>query len=492
MRIESSWSSHTKNAHLLQVSLPAHSVLYSRTIKINVNVEPRKQLKPCGMDGVEWCTMKAKTERKILQVALDVIELERAIGIGKECVEGGADWLEAGTPLIKSEGMHAIRALREAFPDVNIVADMKIMDTGAIEVEMAAKSGASVVSILAAADNATIEDAIRSARKYGVEIMVDIMNAEDPVKRAKELEELGVDYVCVHVGIDQQMKGMDTLSLLEKVSAAVTTPLAVAGGIDAEIAAEAVDLGADIVIVGGNIIRTAKVKESTAKIRESMDYSGLPGKVARKKPKKTLDEETFELFMQVSTPNISDAMHRKGVMQGIKPVFEDIKLVGKAVTVQTFEGDWAKPVEATDIAKAGDVIVVYSGSKDVAPWGELASWSCKQKGIAGFVIDGAVRDVDEIRRIRFPVFAKCIVPNAGEPKGFGEINTEIKCGGEEVKPGDWIIGDDNGVVVVPKARAYEIARRAKEVWKNEERVREEIKRGKTLSQVLDLYMWEKK
>ncbi|MGB2727347.1 MAG: 3-hexulose-6-phosphate synthase [Halobacteriota archaeon] len=433
--------------------------------------------------------MKGKKERKILQVALDVLGLERAIEIGKESVEGGADWLEAGTPLIKSEGMNAIRTLRDAFPDVKIVADMKTMDTGAIEVEMAAKSGASVVSILAVADNAVIEEAIKSARKYGVAIMVDIMNVDDPVRRAKEMEEMGVDYVCVHVGIDQQMQGMDTLSLLEKVSAAINTPLAVAGGVDAEMASEAVNLGADVIIVGGNIVRSAKVKESTIKIRESMDLRSERGE---RKEKKTLDDQIFELFMQVSTPNVSDAMHRKGVMRGIKPLFEDIKLVGKAVTVQTFEGDWAKPVEATDVAKEGDVIVVYAGSKDVAPWGELASWSCKQKGIAGFVIDGAVRDVEEIRRIRFPVFAKYIVPNAGEPKGFGELNAEIKCGGQEVKPGDWIIGDDNGVVVVPKERAYEIARRAKEVCKNEERVREEIKSGKTLSQVLELYKWEKK
>lgn len=435
--------------------------------------------------------MKPKTERKILQVALDVLELDRALELGKECVSGGADWLEAGTPLIKSAGMRAIRTLREAFPDVGIVADMKIMDTGAIEVEMAAKSGASVVSILAAADNTTIEDALRSARKYGVAIMVDIMNAEDPVGRAKDLEALGVDYVCVHVGIDQQMKGMDTASLLEKVSSTIKTPLAVAGGIDAEVAAEVVKLGAAIVIVGGNIIRTANVQESTRHIRERMDL-GMAEKAGKERTRKSLDDDIFELFMQVSTPNISDAMHRKGVMQGIKPLFENIKLVGKAVTVQTFEGDWAKPVEATDVAKPGEVIVVYAGSKDIAPWGELASWSCKQKGIAGFVIDGAVRDVDEIRRIRFPVFTRYIVPNAGEPKGFGEINTEITCGGQEVNPGDWIIGDDNGVVVVPKERAYEIARRAMEVWKNEERVREEIKRGKTLSQLLDLYMWEKK
>ena len=424
-----------------------------------------------------------------MQVALDMLELDRAIEIGRESLEGGADWLEAGTPLIKSEGMSAIRTLRDTFHATKILADMKTMDTGALEVEMAAKSGASAVSILAVADNATINEAIESAHKYGVALMVDIINSEDPVKRAKELQELGADYVCVHVGIDQQMQGMDTLNLLEQVAAAVNVPLAVAGGVDAESAADAVNLGADIIIVGGSITRSAHVKESTQRIRAGMD-TGI-GKSAGR-DKSALDEDIFELFMQVSTPNITDAMHRKGVLRGIKPLFDDIKLVGKAVTVQTFEGDWAKPVEATDVAKEGDVIVVYAGSKDVAPWGELASWSCKQKGIAGIVIDGAVRDVDEIRRIKFPVFAKYIVPNAGEPKGFGELNTEIKCGGETVKPGDWIIGDDNGVVVVPKARAYEMARRAKEVWKTEERIRAEIKRGKTLSQVLDLYKWEKK
>ncbi len=424
---------------------------------------------------------------KILQVALDMVELDRAIGIGRECIEGGADWLEAGTPLIKSEGMQAVRALRDVFHDTPIVADMKTMDTGAIEVEMAAKSGASVVSILGLADDATIREGVESAHKYGVSIMVDIMNTAAPVKRSEELQAMGVDYICVHVGIDQQMRGVDTLSLLEKVAKSVDVPLAVAGGIDAAMASEAVSLGADIIIVGGNITRSANVKDSTQRIKRAMSSVEVP-----EEKRKSRDDEIFELFMQVSTPNISDAMHRKGVLKGIKPLFEGIKLVGKAVTVQTFEGDWAKPVEATETAKPGEVIVVYAGSKEVAIWGELASWSCKQKGIAGIVIDGAVRDVDEIKRIRFPVFARSVVPDAGEPKGFGELNAEIKCGGEYVRPGDWIIGDDNGVVVVPKERAYEIARRAKEVWKNEERVREEIKRGKTLSQVLDLYRWEKK
>ena len=103
------------------------------------------------------------------------------------------------------------------------------------------------------------------------------------------------------------------------------------------------------------------------------------------------------------------------------------------------------------------------GATHVAPWGELATLSCVKKGIAGVVIDGAVRDVDDIRKMKFPVFARAIVPNAGEPKGFGEINAEIRCAGQFVNPGDWIIGDESGVVVVPKERAYEIARRAIEV-----------------------------
>jgi len=168
-------------------------------------------------------------------------------------------------------------------------------------------------------------------------------------------------------------------------------------------------------------------------------------------------------------------------------------MAGKAVTVHTIGGDWAKPVEAVDVAKKGDVIVINNdGVTEVAPWGELATMSCLQKGIAGVVIDGAVRDVDDIRAMNFPLFAKAIVPNAGEPKGYGEINTEIQCAGQFVRPGDWIIGDASGVVVVPQERAYEIARRAMEVRKNEERIREEIRRGSTLSTVAELIRWEKK
>lgn len=427
-------------------------------------------------------------EKPYLQVALDLLDLPRAVAIAEEALQGGADWIEVGTPLIKSEGMAAVRAMRERFPRREIVADMKVADTGAIEVEMAAKSGASIVCILGDADDSVIADAVRAARKYGVRLMADLVNVADPVARSRELEGMGVDYINAHVGIDQQMIGKSSLDLLARLWGAVQVPIAVAGGLDAATASAAVRSGAAIVIVGGNIIRSADVAGSTGRIRSAIDRP-------ESRPPQAESPETAvrRLLEMVSTPNISDAMHRKGAMADLLSICGRVKMVGRAVTVRTIAGDWAKPVEAIDVAGEGDVLVVSNdGATNVAPWGELATLSCKNRGIAGVVIDGAVRDVDDIRAMAFPLFARIAVPNAGEPKGLGEINAEISCCGQEVRPGDWIVGDESGVVVVPKERAYEIARRAVEVKKTEERIREEIRRGRSLAEVMELLKWEKR
>ena len=427
-------------------------------------------------------------DHPILQVALDILELDRALQIAREAVEGGVDWIETGTPLIKSEGMNAVRALKDNFPGHTILADMKTMDTGALEVEMAVKSGADIVILLGSADNSTIADARRAADKYGAKLMCDLISVPDPVARARELEEMGVDIINIHVGIDMQMMGITPIELLRQMRNEIHIPIAVAGGLDASSSGEAVLAGADIVIVGGNIVRSPDVTASARNIRQNIDAP-----VPAVKDKVSIEAETRQLLTRVSTPNISDAMHRKGAMHGLFSVNPGLKMVGPAVTVQTFEGDWAKTVEAIDTAQSGDVIVIYNGGSDqVAPWGELATLSCINKGVSGVVIDGAVRDIEDIRRLEFPVFARAVVPNAGEPKGFGEINTEIRCAGQTVRPGDYIVGDDNGIVVIPKKRAYEIARRSVEVEKNESRIRDEITKGSTLSKVLRLEKWEKR
>lgn len=417
-----------------------------------------------------------------LQVALDVLELERAVQIAKEAVEGGADWIEAGTPLIKSEGMNAIRALRTAFSQRVIVADMKIADAGAIEVEMAAKAGASVVTLLASCDDATIEDALRSAHRYGVRLMADLLGVENPAERASRLEEMGVPIVVVHVGIDQQMVGKEPLSVLKEVREAVECDVAVAGGLDEAGAAMAVSLGANIIIVGSHITRSPEPRLSAQSVKQAMEGQQSHEKAGRR-------ESIVEMLLSVSTPNLSDALHRAPCLH-VRPLFP-CKTAGRVLTVQTWGGDWAKAVEAIDMAERGDVLVI-KGEDDVAVWGGLATLSAMNRGLSGVVVYGAIRDVEEIRRLGFPVFAKKFVANAGEPKGFGEVGVELNLAGQRVRTGDFVLADENGAVIVPRERAYEAARRALEVKKLESRLKEEIERGSTLSQVAQLLRWEKR
>jgi 3-hexulose-6-phosphate synthase/6-phospho-3-hexuloisomerase len=427
--------------------------------------------------------------KPVLQVALDLVHGERALPIASDAVKGGADWIEAGTPLIKSEGMEIVRRLKKAFPTHTIVADMKTIDVGGAEVEIAAKSGADVVVILGVSSDPTISEAILSARQYGSKIMVDLFNVRDKEARAKEVEGMGADYVCVHVGVDEQMVGGTPLSELKGLAKAVSIPIAAAGGINSETAPDVVRAGASIVIVGGAIIKAKDVAKAAKDVKRAIT-SGK--KVETEHFKKYGEKELFEAFMKVSSPNVADAQHKKGAMKGIHPrISHGVKMVGRALTVHTVNGDWAKPVEAIDRAKPGDVIVVDACGGEIAVWGELASWSCKTKGVAGVVIDGAARDIDSIIDMGFPCFSRHIASNAGEPKGYGGIGQEIVCGGVPVRSGDWIVGDESGVVVVPQEHAVEVANRSIDVMERENRVREEIKKGGTLSSVMKLEKWEK-
>ncbi|HEC75840.1 MAG TPA: bifunctional hexulose-6-phosphate synthase/ribonuclease regulator [Thermoplasmatales archaeon] len=420
----------------------------------------------------------------ILQVALDLINFHRAIKIAEEAIEGGADWLEAGTPLIKSEGMNVIRELKKT--GKKIVADMKTMDVGAVEAEMSAKAGADIICVLGVASNETIKEVVKAGRRYGMEVMVDMLGVSDIERRIKEVEKIGADYICIHTSIDEQMIGKNPFSFLEKISGLTELPVAVAGGINAETARIAVEKGANIVIIGGAIIKAENVAKATRLIKKAIEGA----KIKSNEFKKYSKENLFEAFSKVSTCNICDAMHNRGTMRNIRPIKKGVKMIGRAVTVKTMDGDWAKVVEAIDKAKKGDVIVAQAGEGKQAVWGELATLSAYKKGLAGIVIDGAVRDVHVIKEIDLPVFSKKIVSEAGEPKGYGEIGCEIVCGGQIVKNGDWIVGDDNGVVVIPKEEAQEIANRAINVMERENRIREEIKRGETLSKVLNLEKWE--
>jgi len=432
--------------------------------------------------------MREQSPKPRLQVALDFVELDRALQVAAEAAAGGADILEAGTPLIKSVGLEAVRRLRAQFPQLLIAADMKVMDAGRIEVEAAAKAGAHLVHVLAAAADATIAECVEAGREYGAQIVADLMGAANPVSRARELAALGVDFIDVHAAIDQQMQGADPFGLLRQVAQVVEVPLCAAGGIHSENAVEAVQAGASVVIVGGAIAKAADARQATVEIKRAItERVSIPTTLF----KRASGEQIREVLKAISTANLSDAMHRRGVLPGLRPVTPGMKAVGPALTVRTAPGDYAKPVEAIDVAQPGDVIVVDAGGVPPAVWGEMASRSAMNRGVAGVVIHGAIRDTGDIRALGFPAFASHICPNAGEPRGLGEIGVSITIGGEAVESGDLILGDDDGVVRIPRDRAAEWANRGMEVYERETRMREEITRGGTYGELAELEKWEK-
>jgi 4-hydroxy-4-methyl-2-oxoglutarate aldolase len=195
----------------------------------------------------------------------------------------------------------------------------------------------------------------------------------------------------------------------------------------------------------------------------------------------TIDGALIDALRSVPTAVASDAMGRTGAMSpALRPLFEGARLCGPAVTVEVAVGSNAGVVQALDHVQPGAVVVIDGrGHVDSAVWGGLVCGLARRRGAEGAVIDGSIRDSAEQRALRFPVFCRGITP-AGPPKpGADRVNVVIQCGGLTVEPGDVILGDDDGVVVIPRKRAEEVLRISHELLAREEESMAMIERGES-------------
>src|SRR6187431_979409 len=142
--------------------------------------------------------------KPIVQISLDLTNIDEALETAAMALRAGVDWLEAGTPLILAEGLHGVRKLREAFPRVPIVADLKTMDGGYLEAEMMFKAGATHVVVMARAHEETIKCVVKAGKDCGIAVMGDNMACDDMVEAARQLEDLGCDFVVHHIGYDER------------------------------------------------------------------------------------------------------------------------------------------------------------------------------------------------------------------------------------------------------------------------------------------------
>ena len=193
----------------------------------------------------------------VIQISLDLTDIREVLETAGIAVDAGVDWLEAGTPFLLAEGLHGVRALRAAFPNHPIVADLKTMDGGYLEAEMMAKAGATHVVVMARAHVETIKVVVKAGHDYGIKVMGDNLGCEDKAAASRRMEELGVDYIVHHTGYDERNglaaagRGrVSPLDDLDAVVSAVSIPVQAVGGLTLEEAVGMPKRGAPLVVIG--------------------------------------------------------------------------------------------------------------------------------------------------------------------------------------------------------------------------------------------------
>ena len=197
----------------------------------------------------------------LVQISLDLTNIDEAIETASMALRAGVDWLEAGTPLILAEGLHGVRNLRDSFPNVPIVADLKTMDGGYLEAEMMAKAGATHVVVMARAHPETIKCVVQAGKDFGIKVMGDNMISDNMIDGAKLLEDLGCDYIIHHIGYDERRgisarggKIPSPLDQLLEVVKAVDVPVQAVGGLTLEQAIKCPQYGAPLVVLGAPLV----------------------------------------------------------------------------------------------------------------------------------------------------------------------------------------------------------------------------------------------
>jgi 4-hydroxy-4-methyl-2-oxoglutarate aldolase len=216
--------------------------------------------------------------------------------------------------------------------------------------------------------------------------------------------------------------------------------------------------------------------------------------------RKVFDQKYRKRLEKLSTTNLSDALDKvgiRGAVIGVRPVFGRPKVVGMAVTIKITAAGMVKSkhhlgIEAIAASRNGDVIVIDNhGDTQNNCWGEVLSCAAKTKGVSGVIVDGAVRDVDICEEMGFPVFARAVVPITARGRIMQEsFNCLIRIGDVQIRPDDILVGDINGVVVIPPEKIDEVLNDAEELMLKEEAMKKDILSGMDVLEVDNKYNYE--
>ena len=199
-----------------------------------------------------------------------------------------------------------------------------------------------------------------------------------------------------------------------------------------------------------------------------------------------ITDSPIEKLQRIRTSLLSDALGKGGAMDhGMRCFSATCRMAGPAVTVRVHPADILMVGIALSQCTSGTVLVIDGqGELNTALWGEVTTLSARLKGMRGVVIDGAIRDLYRIRTDALPVFARAVVPNAGGAQYAGEVNVPVQCAGALVNPGDWVVGDEDGIVVVPLTKVQSVVEAAEKLALVEKKIEDAVANGRELAELL--------
>ena len=228
-------------------------------------------------------------------------------------------------------------------------------------------------------------------------------------------------------------------------------------------------------------------KNEKIKSKKSITIENL--KINTEKTNIKEHKELHTILKTITTCQIADANKnitgKNKVIKGIKPINQE-KTYGKIYTAEAPTYDWGTSILAIDNAEKEDILLIKNEGELNAVWGELATNYAQKQNIKGVVIYGAARDIETISKSNFPIFALKTTPNAGKPLGIGQLNKKIYIDNNIIEPGDFLYGDENGVVIVSQKEFIEVITEAYNISINEDKISSQVNNGKLLSEIVGL------
>lgn len=399
-----------------------------------------------------------------LSVSLEFLHLENALFCAEQSVSAGVEILEIGSTLLKSTGLTSIKVLRERFPNVTLVADMKVQNNIASEIKAIVDAGANSITISGSASPDVWKESIDIASEYNVEIILDFRDIVQPQEYITENIPEKINIVMFSL----KQNGNIAFSLLQKATSSLTIPVAVRDVQEEDDIAEAISLGASIISVSFCDAKEKNIQEAVKKIQKILSDTK---KTFPEDPVSLHEEQLFELLDQVAPSDFCEVIESPCFLDEIFPIQKYTKIIGKVATLKTWPGSELAVLEFLLTLQPKTILVIDAGGRGAAVWGQMATEIAIKKGLTAVVINGSIKEVNKIREKSFPCYTTSMSSKMEKKQSMAiDEHCTLKIGEVFISSGDWLIGNDTGIVCISQNNVFLNANKALKRYKDRMRI----------------------